>query len=74
MWRGLVLSYHKEGIVLVTYNSPPVTHCKKLRQFGASKVFKMEKSNNHKTLDFRSNKSGCVSFFFENRIKLNYRK
>ena len=62
MWRGLVLSYHKEGIVLVTYNSPPVTHCKKLRQFGASKVFKMEKFSIDLNLD---QISLCVAVFFE---------
>ena len=56
------MSYHKEGIVLVTYNSPPVTHCKKLRQFGASKVFKMEKSNNDLILD---QISLGVAVFFE---------
>ena len=63
------MSYHKEGIVLVTYNSPPVTHCKKLRQFGASKVFKMEKSNNHKIILILDQISlDVANFFFENRI------
>ena len=56
------MSYHKEGIVLVTYNSPSVTHCKNLRQFGASKVFKMEKSNNDLILD---QISLGVAVFFE---------